>query len=144
MQASNNTRDDKVSQMDKLLQRCLFTLTNAHNPNQYKWGQQSLDITLWTISFLGLWFSIALVHAFITWIFIIVASCIHVCLETLFFMNNFFTRYSFQYTSKPISLGLPCIHVCLKTLLFMNGRFYKIFISFPNTLYWWQCYLFQV
>ena len=32
-------------------QKCLFTLTNAHNPNQYKWGQQSLDITLGTIAF---------------------------------------------------------------------------------------------
>ena len=162
-----------------------------------------------TIAFLGLWFSIALVHVFITWIFIIEASCIHVCLKTLLFMN--FLIYSFQCTSKPISLGFPfihvclktllfmneiltrdwchiynsepislgfpCIHVCSKTLLFMNGlltrdschiytpesfslglpcihvfknttshewAFYKIFISFPYTLYWWQRYLFQV
>ena len=109
-------------------QRCLFTLINAHNPNQYKWGQQSLNIALGTIVFLGLWFSIAMVHAFITRIFIIEASCIHVCLKTLLFMNVI--RYSFKYTSKPISLGLPFIHVCLKTLLFMNGVFIRYsFIS---------------
>ena len=69
----------------------------------------------------------------------------HSCMfKNTTFHEWFFTRYSFQYTSKPILIGLPCIHVCLKTLLFMNGLFHKIFILFPNTLYWWQRYLFQV
>ena len=113
------------------VQRCLFTLANAHNPNQI---QMRLAIFrynfLRTIAFLCLWISIASVHAFITRIFIIEASCIHTCLKTLLFMNGFFTRYWFQYTWKPISLSLPCIHVCWKTLLFMIGLFIRYLFYF--------------
>ena len=123
------------------VQRCLFTLTNAHNPNQYKWGQQTLDITLGTISFLGLRFSIALVYAFIPLVFIILGFT-HSCMfKNTTFHECFKIFISLYFKANFIRFAL---HSCMfKTLLFMNGFFHKIFISFPNTLYWWQCYLFQ-
>ena len=69
---------------------------------------------------------------------------IRLTLHSCMFKNTTFHERAFNiYTSKPISLGLPCIHVCSNTLLFI-GLFYKIFISFPYTLYCWQHYLFQV
>ena len=62
---------------------------------------QSLDITLGTIGFLGLWFSIASAHVFITWLFYylgLMHSCMlknttfHECFKiffSLYFKGNF-------------------------------------------------------
>ena len=118
---SNNTGDGNISQMDKLLSEVLHHLDKCSQSKPIQVRPAILRYNFRNRCFLGLWFSIALVHVFITQFFIIEAPCIHVCLKTLLFMNVL--RYSFHYTSKPISLGFPCIHVCLKTLIFLNEFF---------------------
>ena len=98
---SNDTLDGSVSQWVSYFRKCLFTLTNAHKPNQYKWDQQSLDINLGTIAFWAFDFFIALVRVFISRIFIILGfmqSCVlknttfHECSKifiSLYFKANF-------------------------------------------------------
>ena len=93
--------------------RCLFTLTNAQNPNQIQvrpvifrynfseplfFGPSSFHILDPCICYTD--FYLLRIHA----------PCV--------FKNTCYMGFTFHiYTSKPISLGLPCIHVCLKTLL---------------------------
>ena len=69
-QTSNNTGDGSVSQMGKLRSEVLIHLDKC-SQFKYKRGQQYLDITfLKNHFFLGLKVSIALIHAFVIWIFI--------------------------------------------------------------------------
>ena len=118
---SNNTGDGSVSQMDKLRSEVLIHLDKCSQ-------SKSIQVrpTIFGYNFQEpLLFGPLILHRLGPCIyytdFIIEASCIHVCLKTLLFINVL--RYSFQCNSKPISLGFPCIHVCLKALLFMNGIF---------------------
>ena len=102
-QTSKNTGNGSVSQMDKLRSEVHIHLDKCSQSKSNTSKAKDLHIELLrAIAFWGLQFSIALVHVFITRIFIIEASCIHVCLKTLLFMNVL--RYSFQYISNPISL----------------------------------------
>ena len=82
---NNNRGDGSVSQMDKLRSEVLIHHDKCSQSKSNRSEASNLQIYLFKIHcFLGL----ALVHAFVTRIFIIKASCIHACLKTLLFMNG--------------------------------------------------------
>ena len=80
------------------------------NLNQYKWGQQSLDITFRNHCFLGLWYSIALVHVFITQIFIILGFMHSCMLKNTSFHECFKIFISLYFKADFIRLSL---HSCM-------------------------------
>ena len=135
---SNNIGDGSVLQMDKLLSEVLIHLDKCSQSKSNTSEANNLQIYFFKNDcFLGLRISIALVHAFVTRIFIIKASCIHVCLKTLLFMNGLLQDIHFNSIYFKANFIRLALHSCMfKNTTFHEWAFFhKIFISFPNTLY---------
>ena len=128
------------------VQRCLFTLTNAHNPNQIQMRPAIFRYNfLRTIAFLGpLNFHSLGPCIYYTDVYYLgfVRSCM--------FKNATFHEWFFHKIFISIYFKANFIRLALHSRMFKNTTFHewdffhKIFISFLNTLYWWQRYVFQV
>ena len=115
------------------VQRCLFTLTNAHNPNHIQVTPAIFRYKfLKTIAFWAFDFFIALVRVFISQIFIILGF-MHSCM----LKNTTFHECSKIFISLYFKANF--IRLALHSCMFKNTTFHEwaffIRYSFPNTLY---------
>ena len=118
---SNNTGDGSVSQMDKLCSEVLIHLDKcSQSKSNTSEANNLLDITFKNHCFLVLQFSIAFIHLLHGFLFI-KASCIHVCLKTLLFMNGLLQDIHY----KNGFFGAKFIRLALHSCMFKNTTFHE-------------------
>ena len=115
---SNNTGDGSVSQMDRLLSEALIHLEKCSQSKSIQVRPAILRYNFKNHCFLGLWFSIALVHVFISWVFISLGF-MHSCM----LKNTTFHECSKIFISLYFKANF--IRLALHSRMFKNTTFHE-------------------